>query len=349
MSYSKIKYYLTLFSLLFLYCNQSLALEIDKDALFVRIVDTGAGLATVTRMPGDYYMVYDAGHWHHKDKTLASISDAIPNGEEIDLLILSHNDSDHLGIVPQLFKKYKIKEVIWSGLERPQVRTWQKARDAINKARDANITTVYNLKHDTINFGSTFHYGETMLTFISGFYAPPDHWDIKGGKTSGEFRNAGSIVIRLSYKGKSILFTGDAVGRHSGDPDQNALIANEKFMVENADAIKIDSDILIAPHHGADNGSSTAFIKAVSPEWVIFSSGHEYGHPRSKVGKRYLKFGVSKDKIFRTDLEDDERGEPKGGDKEWDLGRKDGHHDKSHDDDIDILIKPNGEILVEYN
>ena len=164
--------------------------------------------------------------------------------------------------VPQLFKKYKIKEVIWSGLERPKIATWRKARDAIHKARDESKTTVYNLKHDTINFGSTFYYGETMLTFVSGFYAPPKHWDINGGKTSGEFRNAGSIVIRLSYKGKSILFTGDAVGRHSGDLNENALIANEKFMVENADAIKIDSDVLIAPDHGADNGSSTAFIRS---------------------------------------------------------------------------------------
>lgn len=286
-------------SILFVYTSISHALEIENDAVFVRVVDTGAGLATVTKMPGDYYMIYDAGHWHHKDKTLASFSSVIPDGEDIDLLVLSHNDSDHLGIVPQIFKKYNVKEVIWSGLERPHIGTWRKARDAINKARNEGSTTVYNLKHDTINFGSTFHYGETMLTFVSGFYAPPEDWSIQGGKTGGEFRNAGSIVIRLSYKNKSILFTGDAVGRHSGDDDENALIANEKFMVQNANSIKIDSDVLIAPHHGADNGSSTAFINAVSPEWVIFSSGHEYGHPRAKVGERYIKFGVSKNKIFR--------------------------------------------------
>lgn len=47
-------------------------------------------------------------------------------------------------------------------------------------------------------------------------------------------------------------------------------------------------------------------------------------------------------------LEDDERGEPNGGDKEWSFGRKAGHHDKSHDDDIEVLIKSNGNILIEY-
>ena len=44
-----------------------------------------------------------------------------------------------------------------------------------------------------------------------------------------KFRNAGSIVIRLHYKGKSILFAGNAVGRHIGDPD-TTLISTEKFM-----------------------------------------------------------------------------------------------------------------------
>ena len=39
------------------------SLPIEPDAVFVRVVDSGAGLATVVRMPGDRYMIYDAGHW----------------------------------------------------------------------------------------------------------------------------------------------------------------------------------------------------------------------------------------------------------------------------------------------
>ena len=109
-----------------------------------------------------------------------------------------------------------------------------------------------------------------------------------------EFRNAGSVVIRLKYKGKSILFTGDAVGRHIDDPE-DALIASEKFMIENSEVIKIDSDVLIAPHHGADNGSSNAFISAVSPEWVIFTAGHTHKHPRGVAAQRYLDSGVKLD------------------------------------------------------
>lgn len=321
--------------------QQALALDIENDAVFVRVIDTGAGLATVTRMPGDYYMVYDAGHWHGKQETIDGIDSVISDDEEIDLLVISHSDADHLSAVPEVLNKYEVKKIIQGGLERTSLTNWKNANTAIAAAKDSGKTEVINLKNDELHFGSTFIFGETLVTFVSGFYAPPDSWDIEGGKTGGEFRNAGSIVIRLSFKGKSILFTGDAVGRHLEDP-VDVCLATEKFMTQNSDAINIDSDILIAPHHGGDNGSSTEFIKKVSPTWVIFSAGHNHEHPTKSAAKRYLDNGVEKDHILRTDLGDDEGG------KEWDEGRIIGHIDKRGDDDIDILIRPNGEIVVEY-
>ena len=46
--------------------------------------------------------------------------------------------------------------------------------------------------------------------------------------------------------------------------------------------------------------------------------------------------------MFRTDLGDDE------GVKEWNHGRIPGHKDKARDDDVDILIRESGEVVVEY-
>ena len=40
----------------------------------------------------------------------------------------------------------------------------------------------------------------------------------------------------------------------------------------------MSSFVLIAPHHGADNASSTCFIRAVDPHWVIFPAGHAHEH-----------------------------------------------------------------------
>ena len=78
--------------------------------------------------------------------------------------------------------------------------------------------------------GSTYRFGAAYVTMISGFDWPPGDWDLIN---LSERRNAGSIVIRLQFAGRSILFAGDAVGRHIGDPP-DSLIASERFMVENA-------------------------------------------------------------------------------------------------------------------
>ena len=74
---------------------QVLAQPVGPEDLLVRVVDVGAGLCCVVKMPGDYYMVYDAGRG--STRPLNGIGEIIPEDEEIDLMVLSHPDSDHLG------------------------------------------------------------------------------------------------------------------------------------------------------------------------------------------------------------------------------------------------------------
>ena len=88
----------TLFALLI--SQRAEALEIEPNAVFIRVIDVGSGLACVVRMPGDFYMVYDAGHFSGQGKSaFEGVQSVIPAGREIDLLVLSHSDSDHLGFV----------------------------------------------------------------------------------------------------------------------------------------------------------------------------------------------------------------------------------------------------------
>ncbi|MHC4697309.1 MAG: ComEC/Rec2 family competence protein [Planctomycetota bacterium] len=173
---------------------------------------------------------------------------------------------------------------------------------------------------------------------VCGFHKPPSEW---GQLDTSEKRNPGSAVIRAQYNGKSILLTGDTVGRHLDDPPKTCIAA-EKFMIEMSEVVKIDSDVLIAPHHGADNGSSIDFIRAVSPEFVVFPAGHKYKDPRAQAAAPYIGLGVPKDRMFRTDRGDDEGGE------EWDEGWIPGNHDPVDDDDVDILITKQGAVKVAY-
>ena len=317
------------------FAPRAFALNVEPDAVFVRVIDTGPGLACVIRMPGDHYMVYDTGHWTADTHVLGEVQAIIPNTESIDLLVLSHTDSDHLGATDEILSHYTVDRILRPGLQR-QTQTWRDANTAIAAEVSA---TVINLRNDEFPDGATYRFGETFVTKVFGRHWPPNAW--RQGLSLAERRNAGSIVIRLQFRNRAILFTGDAVGRHTGDPI-GTLIASERIMVESSSVIRIDSEVLIAPHHGGDNASSTAFIHAVDPTFVIFSAGHAHRHPRGTTAQRYLGHGVPVANIFRTDRGDDE------GPDEWDHGRVANESDPRGDDDVDILLRPTGEVLVEY-
>src|SRR5438874_12580230 len=74
-------------------------LEPKPDAVFVRVVDVGAGECCVIKLPGGKNVIYDAGNGN---TAMKDIEELIPDDQAIDLLILSHTDSDHLGAVPEI-------------------------------------------------------------------------------------------------------------------------------------------------------------------------------------------------------------------------------------------------------
>lgn len=141
-----------------------------------------------------------------------------------------------------------------------------------------------------------------------------------------------------------MLFTGDTVGRRLTD-DDDACKDAEKVMVDrhNAGEVSLKSDVLIAAHHGANNGSATCFIEAVDPQFVIFSAGHAHQHPTDDAATRFLNHGVPVERMFRTDFGDDESGE-----FEWTLGSVPGCSDPAGDDDVEIALRGVGTVDVDY-
>lgn len=223
------------------------ALEPEDGAVFVRVIDTGPGHASVTVMPGGYFMVYDTGHWNHDDLVFRCVKELIPADQTIDLMVLSHSDSDHLAATDEIFEAYTVERVIRTGLEREERATWRDADRAVRTAWQAGDTAVISMKHQPWGWGpgSAFQFGDVYVTFLSGVYWPPDEtdWNLPGMSKN---RNAGSIVVRLNYNGKAVLFTGDAVGRLDGAP-VDSIIATEKFLVDNAASRPIRSHVLGHP------------------------------------------------------------------------------------------------------
>jgi competence protein ComEC len=93
--------------------------------------------------------------------------------------------------------------------------------------------------------------------------------------------NDNSCIVRISNGLWSLLLTGDIEQQA-----ESSLLAIRRD--------DMDSDILVAPHHGSATSSSEAFVAAVNPDWVLFSTGYRnrYGFPKAEVVARWRLAGA---------------------------------------------------------
>lgn len=323
----------------------------EPNSLFLRVIDTGSGTMTLTIVTGGSnsdrkVMIYDGGHWDDDRRIIKELNHYLGRRKIIDVMIISHSDSDHLGVADSVLKYWKVRKSVRSGWEANRPDTYWDYRHALEDSVRDNGTEDF-VMDGAPDLGDTWALGDAEITFLSGFKDLPIDWDVGVAPGSERFeskaRNAVSIVVRVDYGQRAILLPGDAVGRMDGeDPDQ--LLGTEKFLVENDAQRPLRADILLAPHHGADNASSSPFIAAVHPQWVIFSAGEKHGHPKFETFRRYEQSGVPVDQILRTDRGDKRNPSEWWGD--WDPNCKDGHSD----DGISILIhKADGQIIVDQD
>ena len=121
-------------------------------------------------------------------------------------------------------------------------------------------------------------------------------------------------------------------------------MGTDLYLVSNRANRPIASDVLIAPHHGGDDGSSEDLINGVNARWVIFSAGHDNHHPLQVTADRYIGLGYTPQCLLRTDLGDDEPGND-----EWDHGRINNASDPILDNNIEIRLPDDGsDPVVRY-
>lgn len=94
--------------------------------------------------------------------------------------------------------------------------------------------------------------------------------------------NDSSCVLAVTGRERRLLLTGDIT-----------RVVERRLLAVHRDAL--DADVLVAPHHGSASSSSRAFIRAVSPAWVVFATGfgNRFGLPRPDVVRRYRDTGAA--------------------------------------------------------
>jgi len=93
--------------------------------------------------------------------------------------------------------------------------------------------------------------------------------------------NDGSCVLHISGSSGSALLPGD-ISR-----------AVEARLL--AQWPTLQADIVIAPHHGSKTSSSSAFIRRLQPQLVLYSTGYlnRFGHPAAEIRARYERAGAA--------------------------------------------------------
>src|SRR5262249_34103152 len=101
--------------------------------------------------------------------------------------------------------------------------------------------------------------------------------------------NDGSVVVRVRYGDRAILFTGDAEG------------AEEDAMRRRCSSC-LRADVLKVGHHGSKTSTGEAFLEAVAPRYALISDGklNRFGFPHKRVLGRLREHDVE---IWRTDVE----------------------------------------------
>lgn len=261
----KQKIFSALFLILLLFI-MSLFFEFkEQESLFVYYLNVGQGDSILIKSPNGKKILIDGGR---DNKVVKELEKILPfYDKQIDILILSHDDLDHIGGFFDVIKKYNVKKILRSNAQ----ITSEYEKELLSQTQKSNIEIKNISWGDKIIIDSK---NEIYLDVL---------WPNNMENLTNE--NTNSLVLELIHGENEFLFTGDAT------------IETELFIIKEF-GDKIDSDVLKVGHHGSKTSTSQIFLDKVTPEYSIISYGeNSYGHPHQEVLDRLEK---SEGEIFQT-------------------------------------------------
>jgi competence protein ComEC len=248
--------------------------------LRLTVIDVGHGSASLLEFPAGYTMLIDGGGFADNSAFDVGASIVAPllwrkKIRTVDTLILSHPNSDHLNGLIYIARHFHVKKV-WTNNE------------AQNTLGYKNFMAVIANKKIVLPLFADMPRNHWINGVKLDFLYPPQGFLKRKEKEKWRNTNNNSLVVKVSMGSTSFLFPGDI------------MAAAEKELVGLAGR-KLDSTVLIAPHHGSRSSSSTVFLGEVNPEVIVISSGRQsrFKLPHPTILEKYQHHGYS---IFRTDI-----------------------------------------------
>ncbi|HEY6376906.1 MAG TPA: ComEC/Rec2 family competence protein [Edaphobacter sp.] len=251
----------------------------SQQVMEVTAIDVGQGDSLLVVSPEGRTMLVDAGGPVGAVAETAVATSLFDIGEEIvspylwsrqirrlDVIVLSHAHSDHMGGMPAVIRSFRPRE-LWVGID-PDSTAY---RALLSEAHDLGVT----VRH--LHAGDSLPWSGTQVNVLA-----PEAPYINGGAPA----NNDSLVMRMEYGKSSVLLEGDAEA-----PSERAMVASGRLT---------PVTLLKVGHHGSRTSTTPEFFAAVAPEDAVVSvgRGNTFGHPRFEVIQRIADRGT---KLYRTD------------------------------------------------
>lgn len=240
-----------------------------QDRTKIVFFDVGQGSATFIEAPNGNQMLVDGGP---SSLILNRLGGVMPFFDrQIDVIVLTHPDADHLNGLVDVLRRYEVAQVIDPCMAEP----------GANYQEFLRLIEEKEISHFCAKAGQRIKLAEDVAADVLCPFESLEGISLKN-------TNDASIVLKMEYGQNRVLLTGDAEKK-----TEYQLIQSN---------IDLRAQILQVGHHGSKTSTSEEFVSAVSPETAVIQAGKDnrYGHPHQEVLGRLA--GV---KIFRTDLDGD--------------------------------------------
>ena len=240
----------------------------------INFVDVGQGDSTFIITPKNKTILIDGGGSNTgsfdvgENTLLPYILDKGYN--KIDLMIISHFDSDHVGGLLTILEEIKVEKVLIAKQEEQS----ENYKRFLNIVKEKNIPVIIGKEGEKINIEKDLY-----LDILF-----PESEQIEENMI-----NNNSLVFNMHYNNFSMLFTGDI-----------EEIA-EKRIIEITNKSRLKADIIKIPHHGSKTSSTRELLERVLPKIALIGVGKDnlFGHPSSET---IDKLNELKIKTYRTDI-----------------------------------------------
>lgn len=232
--------------------------------LHVTFLDVGQGDATLIVSPTGTQVLIDGGR---DGRVVGALQKEIGFFDtDIDMVVATHSDADHIGGLIDVFKKYTVHTILLTENinDTPVSDVFQKAVETEGATiRYARAGQIYDLGGGVM--------GSTTLHIL---FPDRDPTNLES--------NMSSIVTQVQYGDIEYLLTGDSP------------IAIEQYLVGKIGSM-LASEVLKLGHHGSKTSSSELFARTVNPQYAIISAGKDnsYGHPHKEVTDRLRMLGIA--------------------------------------------------------